>query len=58
MIFENAFCEANPKIAANTPAPAKRAVPNDLKKGILLKIKNKAIEKIIKLILELSLKVT
>jgi hypothetical protein len=39
-IFEKAFWAAKPNMAAKTPAPANRAVPNVLKKGILEKIKH------------------
>jgi hypothetical protein len=49
IIFEKAFCEANPIITTIIPAPANNAVPRERKKGIFRKINIIAIEKIIKL---------
>ncbi len=48
MILANAFCDANPTMAAIIPAPANNAVPNDFRNGIFIKIKMMAREKIIK----------
>jgi hypothetical protein len=47
IIFEKAFWDANPIMAAMIPAPAKRAVPNVFNGGISIKMKIMAAVKMI-----------